>query len=89
MVEHHPQAGHRPEHGPMAVREVVLKEGPDRARVDGTIELLDDDGNTIATYRFKQGWPVRYSGAARGPAGDEAAREEVEICHEGLERVRR
>jgi phage tail-like protein len=70
-------------------RDTVMREGVDRARSDGTIELLDYDGNPIAAYRFRQGWPVRYSGAVLGAAGDETAFEAVEICHEGLERLGR
>jgi phage tail-like protein len=67
-------------------RDAVMKQGPDQARVDGTIELIDYDGSTIATYAFKQGWPIKYSGSALNASANEVAIEELHICHEGLER---
>jgi phage tail-like protein len=68
-------------------RDAVHREGPDAARADGTIELVDYEGATVATYRFRGGWPVRYSGAAPAAAGNDVAMEEIVIAHEGLERV--
>ena len=41
-------------------RQDTIEKGADKARVDGKIELLDIAGGTIATYQFKQGWPVKY-----------------------------
>jgi phage tail-like protein len=55
------------------------------AKTDGTIELLDYEGTPIATYRFAQGWPVRY-GVTAG-AKDEVPEETIEICVESIERV--
>jgi phage tail-like protein len=68
-------------------REDVVRRGPDKARVDGQIELLDYEGNVITTYRFKKAWPVKYSGAALNAGAGDVAVETIEICHEGLERV--
>jgi phage tail-like protein len=68
-------------------RDAVVRRGPDDARVDGQIDVLDYEGNVIATYQFRQGWPVKYSGAALSAVGNEVALESIEICHEGLERV--
>jgi phage tail-like protein len=67
-------------------RDTVIKEGPESARVDGTIELVDYDGSTIATYAFKEGWPIKYAGSSLNASGNEVALEELHICHEGLER---
>jgi phage tail-like protein len=67
-------------------RDIVIKEGPESARVDGTIELVDYNGSTIATYAFKEGWPIKYSGSSLNASGNEVALEELHICHEGLER---
>jgi phage tail-like protein len=67
-------------------RTLVQREGSDAARTDGTIELLDYEGSPIATYRFTQGWPVRY-GVVVGTAGDDSAVETVEICVESVTRV--
>ena len=68
-------------------RQTVIQEGPDNARVDGNIALIDYTGKTIATWKFDQGWPVKYTGSALNASGNEVALEEVHICHEGLERM--
>jgi phage tail-like protein len=68
-------------------RDQVTKEGPDSARVDGTIELLDYKGSVISTYKFIQGWPIKYSGGTLNATSNEIALEEIQICHEGLERT--
>jgi phage tail-like protein len=68
-------------------RDQVIKEGPDAARVDGTIELLDYKGTVISTYKFLQGWPIKYSGGTLNATSNEIALEEIQICHEGLERT--
>jgi len=68
-------------------RDTVVKQGPDSARTDGTIELIDYSGSTIATWKFMQGWPLKYTGATLNASGNEVAVEEVQICHEGMERA--
>jgi phage tail-like protein len=67
-------------------RETVLKEGPDKARTDGFVELMDYTGQPIARWKFIQGWPLKYTGASLDPKSSDVAVEEVQICHEGLER---
>ena len=67
-------------------RDSVIKEGPDKARTDGFIELLDYSGTPIARWKFIQGWPIKYTGASLDPKSSEVAVEEVQIAHEGLER---
>ena len=67
-------------------RDDVIKQGPDKARVDGTIELIDYTGKPIATYAFKQGWPIKYVGATLNANNNEVALEELHICHEGMTR---
>ena len=68
-------------------RDTVIKEGADKARVDGKIELLDISGSPIATYQFKQGWPIKYVAATLDASTNNVAMEELQICHEGFERV--
>jgi len=68
-------------------RDSVIKEGADKGRVDGKIELLDITGSTIATYQFKQGWPIKYVAATLDASTNNVALEELHICHEGFERV--
>lgn len=67
-------------------RDEVVKGGPDKARVDGTISLLDYDGTPILVYKFLQGWPVKYGGVTLNASSNDVALEEVVICHEGLSR---
>jgi phage tail-like protein len=68
-------------------RQQVIEHGPDPARVDGTIELLDEAGQPVATYRFLRGWPVKYTGPDLNAASNEVAIETIEITHEGLART--
>src|SRR3989304_7598781 len=68
-------------------RDTVIKQGPDPARVDGTIELVDISGTAIAVYQFKQGWPIKHSGATLNASTNDVAVEQIDICHEGLERM--
>jgi phage tail-like protein len=62
----------------------VINEGADKARVDGTVELLDISGSTIARYKFLQGWPIKYVAATLDASTNNVALEEVHICHEGM-----
>jgi phage tail-like protein len=68
-------------------RQEVIDNGPDAARVDGTIQLLDYKGSPIATYTFLQGWPIKYDGGTFSATSNEIALEVVEIAHEGLKRM--
>ena len=67
-------------------RQKVIEQGPDAARVDGTIKLLDYDGSAILAYKFLQGWPIKYGGVTLNASSNDVAMEEVVICHEGLSR---
>ena len=67
-------------------RQQVEENGPDEARVDGTIELLDNRGTPITTYKFRRGWPSKYQGPDLRADSSEVAIETIEITHEGLER---
>ena len=53
-------------------------------RRDGVIELLDDGGTTVRTWRFRRGLPVRWAGPALARGDQRVAIEELEIVHEGL-----
>jgi phage tail-like protein len=67
-------------------RQQVEEEGPEEARVDGTIEVLDTRGQPITTYKFRRGWPSKYEGPDLRADSKEVAIETIEITHEGLER---
>lgn len=68
-------------------RDTVIKQGADVARVDGTVELVDERGRRIATFQFRQGWPIKYSGVTLGGPAETVAVEEIVIAHEGFERI--
>jgi phage tail-like protein len=67
-------------------RQQVEEKGPEDARVDGAIEVLDSGGQTVATYKFRHGWPSKYQGPDLKAGSNEVAIETIEITHEGLER---
>ena len=68
-------------------RDTVIKQGPDAARVDAKIELLDYSGGAIATYQVRQAWPIKYVAATMDAATNNVAMEELHMAHEGFERV--
>ncbi len=53
-------------------------------RRDGVIELLNDTGESVRTWRFRRGLPVRWAGPAFNAVSSAVAVEELEIAHEGL-----
>ena len=65
----------------------VETEGPDAARTDCTLELIDYDGSPIATYTLMQAWPSKYTGAAMNAGSNEIAVEAITLCHEGFKRM--
>jgi phage tail-like protein len=67
-------------------RQQVIDGGPDEARVDGQIMLLDYKGEVLTTWKFLQGWPKKYDGGTFSAASNEVALESVEIAHEGITR---
>ena len=68
-------------------RRMVEDEGPDKARTDCTLELLDYDGSPIASYSITQAWPVKYTGASMNAGSNEIAVEGITLAHEGFERM--
>jgi phage tail-like protein len=68
-------------------RRMVEDQGPDAARTDCTLELLDYDGSPIATYTITQAWPVKYTGVAMNAGSNEIAVEGITLAHEGFKRM--
>ena len=68
-------------------RRMVEEKGPDGARTDCTLELLDYDGSAIATYAIQQAWPVKYTGVALNAGSNEIAVEGITLAHEGFKRM--
>lgn len=53
-------------------------------RRDGVITLHDQNGETVRSWRFRRGIPVRWSGPALNAMQSMVAVEEIEIAHEGV-----
>jgi phage tail-like protein len=68
-------------------RRMVEDKGPDQARTDCTLELLDYDGSAIATYSITQAWPVKYTGVSMNAGSNEIAVEGITLAHEGFKRM--
>ncbi len=58
------------------------------ARMDGSIVVYNPKLQEVARYNFKRGWPCKWRGADLNATANEVAIEELEIAHEGLERVK-
>jgi len=54
-------------------------------RKAGSIVLLDDGGQEVLRWNFRQGWPRKYEGPTLNAACSEVAIETLEITHEGFE----
>lgn len=55
-------------------------------RKNGSVTMYNPAGEAVAKYTFKNGWPCKFKGPALDASKNEIAIEEIEICHEGLER---
>ena len=58
----------------------------DDARTNGTVQMCDQNGTTIALWNFKDGWPRKVSGPTFNAQNNEIGVEELEIVHEGIVR---
>ncbi len=57
-------------------------------RKNGSVTLYAPDGTEVCRYNFKSGWPCKFKGPALDASKNEMAIEELELCHEGLERMK-
>jgi phage tail-like protein len=57
------------------------------ARRNGFILMFDQNGQSTARWKFVNAWPSKLTGPAANATNNEAAIEELEITHEGYERV--
>lgn len=53
-------------------------------RVEGSITLLNEAKDPVMQWKFKRGWPCKFTGPGLNAKNNEIALETVEICHEGL-----
>jgi phage tail-like protein len=65
-------------------RQSWLKPGAQRS--GGLIEQLASDGQkVVAKWKFKQGWPAKWSVSELDASKSEVSIETIEIAHEGIE----
>lgn len=57
------------------------------ARKNGTITMYNQQGDAIAKWNFTNAWPSKISGPEANAGNNEVAIEELELTHEGYERV--
>ena len=59
----------------------------DEARKNGTITMYNQKGDAVAKWNFTNAWASKITGPAGNAGNNEVAIEELEITHEGYERV--
>jgi phage tail-like protein len=55
-----------------------------KARKNGSIILLDDEGTEKIRWNFREGWPTKWTGPSFNATGNEVAIEALDIAHEGI-----
>lgn len=68
-------------------RKLVEQGKIDDARKNGTITMYNQQGSAVARWDFTNAWPSKLSGPSANASNNEVAIEELEITHEGYERV--
>jgi phage tail-like protein len=67
----------------------LIEEGKvDEARKNGSIVLFSHAGTEIARWDFVNAWPSKINGPSVNATSNEVAIEELELAHEGYERVK-
>ena len=69
-------------------RKVVEQGKIDEARKNGSIVMFNQQGQEIARWNFVNAWPSKITGPTANASANEIAIEELEIVHEGYERVK-
>jgi phage tail-like protein len=60
---------------------------PAAKRLDGSIVLLDRQGQEKARWNFFHAWPAKWTGPSFNAEGNDVAIETLELAHEGIERA--
>jgi phage tail-like protein len=69
-------------------RKIVEEGRIDEARKNGSVVMFDQKATEIARWNFINAWPCKLTGPAANASNNEVAIEELEITHEGYERVK-
>lgn len=68
-------------------RKMVEQGNIDSARKNGTITMYNQQGSAVAKWNFTNAWPSKLTGPSANAGNNEVAIEELELTHEGYERV--
>lgn len=68
-------------------RKLVEQGKISEARKNGTITMYNQQGDAVAKWNFINAWPSKLNGPSTNAANNEVAIEELELTHEGYERV--
>ena len=68
-------------------RKLVEQGNIDSARKNGSITMYNQQGSAIAKWNFTNAWPSKLTGPSANAGNNEVAIEEMELTHEGYERV--
>ncbi|HLJ54920.1 MAG TPA: phage tail protein [Chthonomonadaceae bacterium] len=60
----------------------------EEGRKNGSVVMFDTKGSEIARWNFTNAWPSKLTGPAANASNNEVAIEELEITHEGYERIK-
>jgi len=58
------------------------------ARKNGSIVMFSAQGQEVARWNFVNAWPSKLTGPSANATNNEVAIEELEITHEGYERIK-
>lgn len=61
---------------------------PAAKRKNGSIVLLDRQGNEKVRWNFVRAWPAKWTGPSLTAEGNDVAIEQLDLAHEGLVRAR-
>ena len=59
----------------------------DNGRKNMSVIVLDDLGQPITRWEFREAWPTKYDASDLKASGGEIAIDTLEIAHEGMKRV--
>lgn len=60
---------------------------PEAKRKNGSVVLLDRQGQEKARWNFFNAWPAKWTGPSFNAEGNDVSIETLELAHEGLERA--
>lgn len=68
-------------------RQIIEKGDVDAARKNGTLTMYSTKGQPVAKWNFTNAWPTKVTGPSADATTNAVAVEELELAHEGIERV--